>query len=82
MIFVDVVMWVCVALFLVGLIFVFEATLSNVFGFALIGITSVYFAVHFWTLNMLMFSILFGVAVIFAIRFLIGNAVRNRKNRW
>lgn len=82
MIFVDVVMWFCVALFLIGLIFVFEVTLSSVFGFALLAITSLYFAVHFWAQGMLVFAVMFGVAVLFSVRFLIGQAVGNKKNRW
>lgn len=82
MIFVDVVMWFCMALFLVGLIFVFEVTLSSIFGFALLAITSLYFAVHFWAQGMLVFAVMFGVAVLFSVRFLIGQAVGNKKNRW
>lgn len=82
MVFFDLVMWFCMALFLIGLIFVFEATLSSIFGFMLIGITSIYFAVHFWVQGTLIFAILFGVAVLFSIRFLIGQLATNRKNRW
>ena len=82
MLFVDLAMWICMGLFLVGLVFIFESTLSSIFGFALVGITSIYFAVHFWFQGMLVFAILFGVAVLFAIRFLIGQASINRKNRW
>lgn len=82
MVFFDLVMWFCMALFLVGLIFVFEVTLSSIFGFALLAITSLYFAVHFWAQGMLVFAVMFGVAVLFSVRFLIGQAVGNKKNRW
>lgn len=82
MVFFDLVIWFCMALFLVGLIFVFEVTLSSIFGFALLAITSLYFAVHFWAQGMLVFAVMFGVALLFSIRFLIGQAVGNKKNRW
>ena len=69
MIFNDIILWVCAILFLIGLVFVFERLLSSVFGFILIFLSCLCFTVYFWIEGLLIFSILFGVALILAVRF-------------
>lgn len=78
-VFSDLLMWICAFIFLTGLIFVFEIKLSNIFGFSLLLITSICFAMHFWAINAAMFGIMFAVFAVFAIRFLIGSILNSTK---
>lgn len=69
--FAEAILWICMAVFLIGLVFVFEKTLSSVFGFLLVLGTCIYFATYFWLSSTLIFAIMFAAFAVFAIRFLI-----------
>lgn len=73
MIFTDIILWVCAILFLVGLVFVFEKLLSSIFGFILMFLSCLCFTFYFWIEGLLIFSILFGVVLLLAVRFGIGS---------
>lgn len=70
MTFIDIALWVCMAVFLVGTVFIFEATLSSLFGFTLVLVTCVCFASFFWAESMIVFGILFSFVALLAIRFI------------
>lgn len=70
MAFIDVILWVCMAVFLVGTVFIFEVTLSSLLGFVLLLVTCVFFASFFWAESMIVFGILFTVVALLAIRFI------------
>lgn len=79
MVFFDLILWFCVAVFLTGLIFVFEAALSSGFGFLLLIGACGYFSAHFWHEGSIIFGALFTVFLIFAIRFLFREISHGRK---
>lgn len=76
--FFDFVSWISMAIFLIGLVFVFEATLSSGFGFLLLIGSCIYFATYFWEQGMIVFGIMFAVFLILAIRFLFGEIYARR----
>lgn len=77
--FVDFVLWVFMAVFLIGLVFVFEATLSSVFGFFLLLGSCAYFASYFWSSESIVFAVMFAVFALLSVRFLFGQM---GKSRW
>lgn len=81
MVFFDLVLWVCVVIFLIGLVFVFEATLSSGFGFMLLIGACGYFSSYFWREGMVIFGVMFVVFLILAIRFLFGEISKSR-GKW
>ena len=81
MVFLDFVSWVCMVIFLVGLVFILEATLSSAFGFIMIILACVYFSSYFWNAGMIIFVIMFVVVLILAVRFLISE-INSNKTKW
>lgn len=78
--FADLIVWVVMIMFLIGIVFVLEKVLSSVFGFFLLIISSVYFATYFWVSGAVVFGILFAAMSLLAIRFLIGKIPNG--HRW
>lgn len=81
MVFLDFVSWVCMVIFLVGLVFILEATLSSTFGFIMLILACVYFSSYFWNVGMIIFVIMFVVVLILAVRFLISE-INSNKTKW
>lgn len=67
--FLDILLWVCAGLFVIGLVFVLEQLLSSIFGYILIFLACVYFTTYFWLEGVLVFSVLFCLILILAVRF-------------
>lgn len=78
--FITVMLWVCMVVFLIGVVFVFEATLSTLFGFALVLATCLFFATFFWMESMVIFAVMFSVFALLAIRFIF-KEISNRFRR-
>ena len=81
MVFLDFVSWICMVIFLVGLVFILESTLSSTFGFIMLILASVYFSSYFWNSGMIIFMIMFVVVLILAVRFLISE-INSNKTKW
>lgn len=79
--FSDLVLWISMAVFLVGVVFVFEEALSSAFGFLFLMGASAFLATHFWMSESLVFGIMFAVIAILAVRYFIGQ-IPSQKGRW
>lgn len=65
----DLLLWVWVFILLIGLICVFEVTLSSLFGYIILLCSGIFFCVYFIRLNLLFMGVLFAVLSLLAIRY-------------
>lgn len=67
----EIIMWLITVLFLIGMVMVFEISLSSKVGLSIVCISSVFFGFYFAVINNFVICVLFAALFLIALRFLI-----------
>lgn len=70
MLFTEILFWVVVVLFLIGLVITLEKRLPSTIGLFLVCVTSIFFVYYFTFFHFLALCVLFGVTSLIAVRYL------------
>ena len=71
MLFSEILLWLVIALFIIGIVMTLESKLSSIVGLCMVCCTSIFFIYYFSFAHHLAMCILFGGLVLIAVRYLI-----------